>query len=61
LGVYCQKLISDFKVQAFLGEKKGTVWRYFHRFDFEARSQETLVSEVVKFFRSKTECQPQEK
>ncbi len=56
LGVYCEKDEKGFSVKAFLGVREEENWTAFHHFDFQSVSQDTLVSEVVKFFRSKKAC-----
>ncbi|MFM8269809.1 MAG: hydroxymethylbilane synthase, partial [Pseudomonadota bacterium] len=59
LGVLCQKEGNQLKVQAFLGVEEGRAqgnpqWTDFHRFDILGTVEQTLVSQTVEYFRSRT-------
>lgn len=62
LGVNCQKEGNAWKVQAFLGVQEGpkgqengkVSWGAFHRFDILGTVEQTLVSQTVEYFRSRS-------
>lgn len=62
LGVLCQKEGNGLKIQAFLGVEEGRGqgaprWTDFHRFDILGTVEQTLVSQTVEHFRSRTHAQ----